>query len=76
VGRLFLILILLAVCVAIVIILVSASNEMYKSGQRALRPMFGTNDGGPMAPSGYQKVAYIALIVLLFGVTSGWLGGL
>jgi hypothetical protein len=29
-----------------------------------------------MTPSGIQKVAYAALIVLLFGVATGWLGGL
>lgn len=29
-----------------------------------------------MAPNGIQKAAYIALIVVLFGVSSGWLGGL
>lgn len=29
-----------------------------------------------MAPSGIQKAAYIALIVVLFGTASGWLGGL
>lgn len=29
-----------------------------------------------MSSTGLQKFAYVALIVLLFGVTSGWLGGL
>jgi hypothetical protein len=29
-----------------------------------------------MASSGIQKAAYIALIVVLFGTASGWLGGL
>ena len=29
-----------------------------------------------MSGTGVQKIAYAALIVLLFGVTSGWLGGL
>jgi len=29
-----------------------------------------------MSGTGLQKFAYTALIVLLFGVTSGWLGGL
>lgn len=29
-----------------------------------------------MSGTGLQKVAYVLLIVLLFGVTSGWLGGL
>ncbi len=29
-----------------------------------------------MSDAGLQKVSYVLLIVLLFGVTSGWLGGL
>ncbi|MFT6675224.1 MAG: hypothetical protein ACJAVM_001413 [Sulfitobacter sp.] len=29
-----------------------------------------------MAPRSLQKFAYVALIVVLFGVASGWLGGL
>jgi hypothetical protein len=29
-----------------------------------------------MSQTGIQKAAYIALIVLLFGVCIGWLGGL
>jgi len=28
-----------------------------------------------MGPKPFRKGAYIALIVLLFGVSSGWLGG-
>ncbi len=29
-----------------------------------------------MSGTGLQKTAYVLLIILLFGVTSGWLGGL
>ncbi len=29
-----------------------------------------------MAPNLVQKIAYAALVVLLFGLTTGWLGGL
>jgi hypothetical protein len=29
-----------------------------------------------MGPKSFQKIAYAALIVLMFGVTTGWLGGL
>jgi hypothetical protein len=29
-----------------------------------------------MAPTPFQKITYVALIVLLFGVSTGWLGGL
>lgn len=31
---------------------------------------------GHMRPKTFQKVSYVALIVLLFGVSTGWLGGL
>lgn len=29
-----------------------------------------------MGPKSFKKIAYSALIVLMFGVTTGWLGGL
>lgn len=29
-----------------------------------------------MSRTGLQKIAYVALLVLLFGVATGWLGGL
>jgi hypothetical protein len=29
-----------------------------------------------MGSKGVKKTAYVALIVVLFGVTSGWLGGI
>lgn len=29
-----------------------------------------------MSGTGLQKIAYVALLVVLFGVASGWLGGL
>lgn len=29
-----------------------------------------------MSQTGVQKIAYAALLVLLFGVCTGWLGGL
>ena len=29
-----------------------------------------------MAPTPFQKITYAALVVLLFGVSTGWLGGL
>jgi hypothetical protein len=29
-----------------------------------------------MSGNGLQKVSYILLIILLFGLTTGWLGGL
>lgn len=32
--------------------------------------------GSTLAGSGFQKLAFVALFVLMMGVTSGWLGGL
>jgi len=32
--------------------------------------------GESMGPTPFRKGAYIALIVVLFGVSTGWLGGL
>jgi hypothetical protein len=29
-----------------------------------------------MSEKGLQKIAYVLLIIVLFGTTSGWLGGL
>jgi hypothetical protein len=29
-----------------------------------------------MTPTSLQKIAFAALLVLMFGVTTGWLGGL
>jgi hypothetical protein len=29
-----------------------------------------------MRPTSLQKIAFAALLVLMFGVTTGWLGGL
>lgn len=75
-ARLFLILLLAAVFVAIVAILVSLWNAALTAGTRRLRPYFNSGEDGMMAPSGIQKVAFVTLIVVLFGVTSGWLGGL
>ncbi len=75
-ARLFLILAVAAVIVAFVAILVSVWNAAYEGGHRALRPLFGSGQEGLMTPTTLQKVSYIALIVLVFGVCTGWLGGL
>ena len=78
-GRLLLLLALLAVAVAIVAVLISIWDAAYEGGRRVARPLFGTDSIGeesPMAPTGFQKIAYVALIVLLLGISSGWLGGL
>jgi hypothetical protein len=75
-ARLILFALMVAVIVAIVMIMLSALRGLSRSGQRAQTAVFGPVDGGPMAPNGVQKIAYVALLVLLLGVGSGWLGGL
>jgi hypothetical protein len=75
-GRLFLIALFVGVIVAIVVILGSIWNSTMDQGRRALQPVFGPTKDGVMAPTALQKVAYVALIALLFGTTSGWLGGM
>lgn len=75
-SRLFLFALAVGVIVAIVVILASIWNSTVDQGRRALRPVFGPTKDGVMTPNGMQKVAYVALIVLLFGTTSGVLGGL
>ncbi|MBD3662645.1 hypothetical protein [Sulfitobacter aestuariivivens] len=75
-GRLFLIFALLAVIVAFVAILVSVWNTIFAAGRDGLRTYGGFGKDGVMAPTGLQKAAYVALIVVLFGVATGWLGGL
>ncbi|TMM51845.1 hypothetical protein [Sulfitobacter sabulilitoris] len=74
--RLFLFLALLVVVVAISAVLVSIWVTAYDAGRAALRPIFASGTGGAMTPTGFQKIAYLALLLLLVGVTTGWLGGL
>lgn len=75
-GRIILIIIAAVAIVAVVAILASVWNAAFAASTRNLRPLFGTDKEGMMAPTGMQKVAFVALIVLLLGVASGWLGGL
>lgn len=74
-ARLLFIVILLVAIVAIVAIVVSVLGKAAQAGQEALRPIYGSREGGLMAPTTFQKIAYTALIVLMCGVASGWLGG-
>ncbi len=74
-GQLFLIIAALAVIVAFVTILGSIWNAGMEAGQTGLRRYVGHGKEGVMAPTNFQKAAYVALIVVLFGVTAGWLGG-
>lgn len=75
-ARLFLIAILLAGCAVIVLILASTWTRFATTSSRRLRPISGPIKDDIMASSGIQKAAYIALIIVLFGVATGWLGGL
>lgn len=75
-GRLILIALFLGVIVAFAAILGSLWKQSAADGKRALRPVFGPTKDGVMAPNALQKVTYVALIVLLLGTTSGWLGGM
>jgi len=38
--------------------------------------MFDSQQGTQMQPTAFQKIAYAVLIALMFGVTTGLLGGL
>ncbi|APE42840.1 hypothetical protein BOO69_04930 [Sulfitobacter alexandrii] len=75
-GRVLLFALFVGVIVAIVVILGSIWNSTMDQGRRALKPVFGPTKDGVMAPNGLQKVAYVALIALLFGTASGLLGGM
>lgn len=75
-ARLLLFLILAVALVAIAVFVMSVWSGMVQKGRRAASPVPGTRKGDVMAPNGYRKLGYVALIVLLIGVTSGWIGGL
>ena len=75
-GRLILIALFLGAIVAFGAILRSVWKDTASEGKRALRPVFGPTKDGVMAPTSLQKVSYVALIVVLLGTTTGWLGGL
>tara|TARA_R110002124_G_scaffold263299_1_gene429624 strand:+ start:1325 stop:1555 length:231 start_codon:yes stop_codon:yes gene_type:complete len=75
-GRLFLVALFVGVIIAIVVILGSIWNSTVDQGRRALQPVFGPTKDGVMAPTALQKIAYVALLALLFGTTAGLLGGL
>lgn len=75
-ARLLLILIAIAVCVAFAAILHGVWTTIVQTGNRGMRAATGSIGGIYMGSTGIQKAAYIALIVMMFGVASGWLGGL
>jgi len=75
-ARLFLLAVLLAAIVVMVLMLTSAFTTAAEAGRDLLRTATGSEKRGTMAPTSLQKIAYVALIIVLFGVASGWLGGL
>lgn len=75
-GRIFVFLGLLALAVAIAMVLLSIWRGVQVLAQDMARPIAQFGKGGRMAPNGIQKVAYGALLVLLFGLGTGLIGGL
>lgn len=64
-------LIIVALLVALFAVMVFAMNAIAGAAQT------GHRTGRAIAQeSNLQKISYVALLVLLFGVASGWLGGL
>lgn len=73
------ILLFLLVFAAVVVIILGVASFLGRAADRAdaaLRPIWGSKRGNVMAPTTFQKIAYVALLLVLLGVTSGLLGGL
>ncbi|MCB1363502.1 MAG: hypothetical protein KDK02_05240 [Rhodobacteraceae bacterium] len=75
-GRFVIFLGLLVLAVAFAVLLLSILRGVYAAGQDMVRPMLQAGERELLAPSGIQKVAYAALLILLFGLTTGLIGGL
>jgi len=75
-GRLFLFIVLLSLLVVIVLILTTLVARAMDLAQNILSPTNVQFKEGLMVPTPFQKITYVALLVLLFGVATGWLGGL
>lgn len=63
-GRLILILLAVVACVAVFATVSSATQQVAQRTKEAF------------VPKTVQTVSYVLLIVLMFGVVTGWLGGL
>ncbi len=66
-------LILLILFVAAIVVAALATVTVVYSVTRLAKPQPRT--GEDKMPQTFQRIAYIALVVLLIGITSGWLGG-
>lgn len=75
-GRILLFVAMLAVAVAIALFVLSIWRGVWVMGQDVARDMSRRGKGNVMAPGGVQKIAYVALIIVMFGVAVGRLGGL
>lgn len=76
IARLIVIAFFVAVIVAIAAILLSFWTTATAPRNTGPAQATARNKDAQMGPRNVQKMAYVALIVVLFGVTSGWLGGL
>lgn len=65
--RLILVLVLLITLMLVIGALINAAKAATTSAQTAL---------GENMPKSFQRIAYVVLILLMFGVVTGWLGGL
>lgn len=74
--RLLLIAILLVAFAACVVILASIVTKVTTAGAGRMASANAELKDASMTSPGIQKAAYVALIIVLFGVASGWLGGL
>lgn len=63
-------LILLILFVSAMLTAIAAMFSVAQSVAALARPMGGNN-----MPQTFQRIAYILLVLLLIGLSSGWLGG-
>ena len=75
-GRVLLIFAALLAAVAFLAITASFLRSLVAGTRLAGQRHPGIGKDGAMTPTTLQKVAYSALLALLIGVTTGWLGGL
>ena len=61
---------------ALILVLIVIAAMTVAGMVRALSGWTAPETTGNTMPEGVRKISYVALIVLMFGVTTGWLGGL
>jgi hypothetical protein len=67
---------MVAVAVAIAVFLLALWRGFYAAGRNLMGPLVRASEGKQMAPNGLQKIAYLALLALLFLLGLGLTGGL